>query len=152
LKYRLLIFPSDSIGIVVGLVFLNIPETAAGIQSLKTICYYTMPCLFYLSIVVAVFLLCEELVIFDREREDNLYATVPWVASLILSYLPANVIFPVRPHPLLSTPELTLSRADSLRYHRLLHDRNAARQSRNQRLLLLRQCALTSSFSTFNAC
>jgi hypothetical protein len=56
-----------------------------------------MPCLFYLSIVVAVFLLCEELVIFDREREDRLYSTIPWVASLVLSYLPANVIFPVRP-------------------------------------------------------
>lgn len=86
-----------SIGVVVGLVFLDIPETTAGIQSLKTVCYYTMPCLFYLSIVVAVFLLCQELIIFDREREDNLYSTVPWVASLVLSYLPANVIFPVRP-------------------------------------------------------
>lgn len=31
---------------------------------------------------------------FDREREDALYATVPWVLSASLSYLPGQVVFP----------------------------------------------------------
>ncbi|GAA5870410.1 hypothetical protein JCM8547_004025 [Rhodosporidiobolus lusitaniae] len=82
------------IGVVVGVVFLDVPETPAGVQSLKTLIYFFHPCLFYLSIVVAVYLLCQELVVFDREREDGLYGAPAWVFSLILSYLPANVVFP----------------------------------------------------------
>ncbi|GAA6063063.1 hypothetical protein JCM10212_003008 [Sporobolomyces blumeae] len=82
------------IGIGIGLCFLNPPENPSGIQSIKTVVYFAGPGFFYLSIVVAVFLLCQELVIFDREQDDNLYGTVPWVIALFLGYLPANVIFP----------------------------------------------------------
>ncbi|GAA5886465.1 hypothetical protein JCM6882_001645 [Rhodosporidiobolus microsporus] len=82
------------IGIVLGLVFLNPPETPAGVQSLKTAIYFALPGMFYLSIVVAVYVLCDALVVFDREREDSLYGTVPWVLSTILSYLPVNALFP----------------------------------------------------------
>jgi hypothetical protein len=111
-----------SIGVVVGLVFLNPPENPSGIQSLKTVVYFSTPAMYYLcaflpaaelnlnllpadeldlnltphstAIILAVFILCGELVVFDREREDNMYKTVPWVASVFLSYLPANVVFP----------------------------------------------------------
>ncbi|BGP27054.1 ATP-binding cassette transporter snq2 [Rhodotorula toruloides] len=82
------------IGVVVGLVFLNPPETPSGVQSLKTVVYFSTPAMYYLSIILAVFILCGELIVFDREREDNMYKTVPWVASVFLSYLPANVVFP----------------------------------------------------------
>ncbi|CEQ39426.1 SPOSA6832_00937 [Sporobolomyces salmonicolor] len=82
------------IGVVLGLAFLNPPESPSGIQSLKTVVYFSGPGFFYLSIVVAVFILCQELVIFDREREDNLYSTVPYVLATILGYLPGNVVFP----------------------------------------------------------
>ncbi|CDR35783.1 hypothetical protein NBRC10512_006151 [Rhodotorula toruloides] len=82
------------IGVVVGLVFLNPPETPSGVQSLKTVVYFSTPAMYYLSIILAVFILCGELVVFDREREDNMYKTVPWVVSVFLSYLPANVVFP----------------------------------------------------------
>ncbi|GAA5939117.1 uncharacterized protein JCM15063_004431 [Sporobolomyces koalae] len=82
------------IGVGIGLCFLNLPETPSGIQSLKTVVYFFAPGFFYLSIVIAVFNLCQELVIFDRERDDNLYGTTPWVIALILGNLPANVVFP----------------------------------------------------------
>ncbi|GJN93059.1 hypothetical protein Rhopal_006104-T1 [Rhodotorula paludigena] len=82
------------IGVVLGLVFFDPPETPAGIVSLKTLAYMNGPAFFYLSIILAIFLLCQELVVFDREREDNLYTTVPWVVSTILSYGPVNVICP----------------------------------------------------------
>ncbi|GAA5912086.1 uncharacterized protein JCM6883_007106 [Sporobolomyces salmoneus] len=82
------------IGVGIGLCFLRLPETPSGIQSLKTVVYFFAPGFFYLSIVIAVFNLCQELVIFDREQDDNLYGTVPWVIALILGNLPANVIFP----------------------------------------------------------
>ena len=82
------------IGLVMGLAFLNPPSTPAGIQSFKTVTFFCQPGYFYLSIILAVFILCEELVVFDREREDNMYKTLPWVASTILSYLPMNAIIP----------------------------------------------------------
>lgn len=105
-----------SIGVVIGLVFLEPAETPAGIQTLKTLCYMQAPAFYYLSIIVsrateparlsraagpdsvifrpqlAVFLLCNELVVFDREREDNIYSTGPWVISTILSYAPINIL------------------------------------------------------------
>ncbi|GAA6030923.1 hypothetical protein JCM8097_008938 [Rhodosporidiobolus ruineniae] len=82
------------IGVVLGLVFLNPPETPAGIQSLKTALYVCGPTMFYLSIIIGCWIWCGELVIFDREQEDGLYSTVPYVLSLFISYLPINVAFP----------------------------------------------------------
>ncbi|GAA5828021.1 hypothetical protein JCM3770_002793 [Rhodotorula araucariae] len=80
------------IGVLLGLVFFDPPETPAGIASLKTLAYVNDTAFYYLSIILAIFLLCGELVVFDREREDNLYSSVPWVLSVILSYGPINVI------------------------------------------------------------
>ncbi|ORY74754.1 P-loop containing nucleoside triphosphate hydrolase protein [Leucosporidium creatinivorum] len=82
------------IGVGMGLAFLNPPETPAGIQSLKTLVYQSTPAFFYLSIVVYVFLLCEELVIFDREREDHLYKTLPATLAIFLSALPLAILAP----------------------------------------------------------
>ncbi|GAA5832082.1 hypothetical protein JCM11251_002811 [Rhodosporidiobolus azoricus] len=82
------------IGIVLGLVFLNPPETPAGVQSLKTAIYFSLPGMFYLSIVIGVYIMCEALVVFDREREDSLYSTVPWSLAMFLSYLPVTALFP----------------------------------------------------------
>lgn len=73
---------------------LHLRPCAAGIQSMKTIVYQSTPACFYLSIIIYTFILCGELVVFDREREDSLYGTIPWVAASFLSYLPSNVIFP----------------------------------------------------------
>ena len=83
-----------SIGLGLGLAFWFPPETPAGIQSIKTITYQSSPACFYLSIIIFVYLLCAELVIFDREREDGLYGTVPYVVASFVSYLPANLAFP----------------------------------------------------------
>ncbi|KAL8287491.1 hypothetical protein RQP46_003349 [Phenoliferia psychrophenolica] len=82
------------IGVAIGLAFLNPPETPAGIQSLKTVVYQSTPAAFYLSIIVAVWIHCGELAIFDREQEDNLYQTMPYVVGSWISYLPGNIIFP----------------------------------------------------------
>lgn len=56
--------------------------------------YQSTPAAFYLSIIVACWIQCTELTIFDREREDNLYSVVPYALGSWLSYLPGNVIFP----------------------------------------------------------
>ncbi|KAK4057385.1 ATP-binding cassette transporter snq2 [Microbotryomycetes sp. JL221] len=80
------------VGVVMGLAFLNPPETPSGVQTLKTIIFQSTPAFYYLSIVVFSFLLCPLLQLFDREREDNLYATLPAVVALVLQFVPVMVI------------------------------------------------------------
>lgn len=87
----LLLIAEPSVGVVLGLAFLEPPETPGGIQSLKTIVYMSGPGMFYLSIIVYVFILTTELVVFDRDREDGLYSTPPAVFAYFFSYLPVNV-------------------------------------------------------------
>lgn len=82
------------IGICLGLAFLTPPETPGGIQSLKTIIYQSTPAFFYLSIIVSVFIQTAELAVFDREKDDGLYSTIPWVVANFFSYLPQNIVFP----------------------------------------------------------
>ncbi|KZT29972.1 P-loop containing nucleoside triphosphate hydrolase protein [Neolentinus lepideus HHB14362 ss-1] len=81
-------------GVATGLTFYKPPETPAGIQTLKTVYYQGQVAFFYLSIVIYIFILCNNLVIFDREREDHLYSVVPYVLSNFLAFLPINVMGP----------------------------------------------------------
>lgn len=85
---------SCSVGVVLGLAFLTPPETPGGIQSLKTVLYQSGPAMFYLYIIVYVFILTNELVVFDRDREDGLYGTVPATFAYFTSYLPLNIVVP----------------------------------------------------------
>lgn len=90
---QILIFRNapSSIGVALGLAFLNPPSTPGGVQTLKTIIYQSTPAYFYLSIIISVFLHTGALVVFDREREDGLYGTVAWVTSLLVAAAPAAV-------------------------------------------------------------
>ena len=63
-------------------------------QSLKTLSFQVVPVYAYLSQVVWTFKWCTALVVFDREREDNLYAPASWVMAEMLAWLPMNVISP----------------------------------------------------------
>ncbi|KAK4052819.1 ATP-binding cassette transporter snq2 [Microbotryomycetes sp. JL201] len=80
------------VGVFMGLAFLNPPETPAGVQTLKTLIFQSTPAFYYLSIVVFIYLLCPLLQLFDREREDNLYATAPAVLAFMLQFLPVMVV------------------------------------------------------------
>ena len=85
----------NSLGVALGLAFLNPPETPAGIQTFKTIIFQSTPAFFYLSIIIAVAVWVVELQVFDREREDGLYSAVPFVLASTISFLPANIVFPM---------------------------------------------------------
>lgn len=82
------------IGLATGLTFYKPPETPAGIQTLKTVYYQGQVAFFYLSIVLYIFIICSNLIVFDREREDHLYSVVPYVVSNFLAFLPINIITP----------------------------------------------------------
>ncbi|KAM0786926.1 hypothetical protein ACM66B_002348 [Microbotryomycetes sp. NB124-2] len=80
------------VGVFMGLAFLNPPETPAGVQTIKTLIFQSTPAFYYLAIVVFIYLLCPLLTVFDREREDNLYATLPAVLAFMLQFLPIMVV------------------------------------------------------------
>ena len=84
-----------SLGVALGLAFLNPPETPAGIQTFKTIIFQSTPAFFYLSIIIAVAVWTVELQVFDREREDGLYSAFPFVLASTIAFLPGNIIFPM---------------------------------------------------------
>ncbi|KAG8888726.1 hypothetical protein FRB98_006983 [Tulasnella sp. 332] len=68
------------LGIIFGLVFYQVPET----MSLQHLPYYT-----YLILVYSVYKFCTmDLIVFDREQEENLYSALPWVFSEFLVTLP----------------------------------------------------------------
>lgn len=50
-------------------------QTPTGIQSLKNLSFQLIPGVFYLQQVFWVYKFCTDLVVFDREREDNLYVS-----------------------------------------------------------------------------
>ncbi|KAF8310725.1 P-loop containing nucleoside triphosphate hydrolase protein [Clavulina sp. PMI_390] len=90
-----LAFQAIGLGIVMGVTFYQIPENPSGIQSLKTLAYQQAPCYFYLTLIYNIYRLCEtELVVFDREREDNLYAVVPYVISDLVANMPLHIMAP----------------------------------------------------------
>jgi riboflavin transporter FmnP len=83
------------LAVAMGAAFYRPPETPGGIQSLKTNIFQSIVCTYYLSFIIYIYVLCKLLVVFDREREDQLYdSTVAYLVSLVFTYLPVNVIYP----------------------------------------------------------
>ncbi|GMK58369.1 hypothetical protein CspeluHIS016_0504010 [Cutaneotrichosporon spelunceum] len=82
------------LGVLMGVTYANIQDTPTGIQSLKNLSFQIIPGVFYLQQVFWVYKFCSDLVIFDREREDNLYDVVPYVLSDWVSFLLPAILSP----------------------------------------------------------
>ncbi|KAG8836185.1 hypothetical protein FRC17_009528 [Serendipita sp. 399] len=87
-------FQAAIIGVMLGVSYFQLEELPTDIQSLKTLCFQYMAAYFYLTIVYSIYRYCNELVVFDRERQDHLYKVIPWLISEIISNLPINIFFP----------------------------------------------------------
>jgi hypothetical protein len=72
--------------------FYQLGDTPSDIQSLKTLCFQVVPVYGYMVQVVWIYKWCTSLVVFDREREDGLYAPAAWLSAEFLAWLPINVI------------------------------------------------------------
>lgn len=82
------------LGVIVGVTYANIPPTPTGIQSLKNLTFQLVPSVFYLQQVFWIYKFCKDLIILDREREDNLYDVVPYVLSDWVSFLVPAIFAP----------------------------------------------------------
>ncbi|KAG8903628.1 hypothetical protein FRB99_002933 [Tulasnella sp. 403] len=77
------------LGGIMGFAFFRLPENPSGIQSLKTLSLQHLPYYTYLTLIYSIYRFCTTtLVIFDREREDNLYAVGPWLVGEFITNLP----------------------------------------------------------------
>ena len=83
------------LGFVLGLVYFQLKGQPNDIQSLKAYCFQLPFAFTYLTQVVWIWKWCANLVMFDRELEDGLYAPGPWVIAELVAWLPVNVASPV---------------------------------------------------------
>ncbi|BEI93776.1 uncharacterized protein CcaverHIS019_0602350 [Cutaneotrichosporon cavernicola] len=89
-----LLLQGTVLGVFMGVTYANIPDTPTGVQSLKNLSFQMIPGVFYLQQVFWVYKFCNDLIIFDREREDNLYDVVPYVLSDWVSFLLPAILSP----------------------------------------------------------
>ncbi|KAJ3843785.1 P-loop containing nucleoside triphosphate hydrolase protein [Lentinula raphanica] len=77
-----------SMGLVCGLVFLNLPKTLAGIRSREAALYIACSLQGYLVLLYDIYRLTgPSLSLFDREHSERVVDVVPWVASTRLARL-----------------------------------------------------------------
>ncbi|KAJ7037530.1 P-loop containing nucleoside triphosphate hydrolase protein [Mycena alexandri] len=86
------LFQSVGIGLFMGLTYYNLQGTPADIQSLKGATFQMFPGYYYLTQVYWIYKFCSDFIIFDREREDHLYSTFPYIiAEFIANLVPTTV-------------------------------------------------------------
>ncbi|KAJ6501512.1 P-loop containing nucleoside triphosphate hydrolase protein [Mycena vitilis] len=85
---------SVGIGLFMGLTYFNLQGNPADIQSLKGASFQFFPGYFYLTQVYWIYKFCTDFIIFDREREDRLYSTFPYLIADFTSNLLPTIIPP----------------------------------------------------------
>ncbi|KZV81463.1 P-loop containing nucleoside triphosphate hydrolase protein [Exidia glandulosa HHB12029] len=80
------------IGLLMGITFYRLGEQPNDVQSLKTLAFQVVPVYGYMTQVVWIYKWCTSLVVFDREREDGLYAPSAWLAAEFIAWLPVNIL------------------------------------------------------------
>ncbi|KAJ3277913.1 hypothetical protein HK104_002846 [Borealophlyctis nickersoniae] len=87
------------IGLCLGYIFWQQPDTPAGILGKTNGLYIVSTVYNYLSLIFMVFILSKEIQVFDRERKDGLYGVLPyilgWLAAKTWLYLLLSVLYSV---------------------------------------------------------
>ncbi|KAJ3387184.1 hypothetical protein HDU92_002060 [Lobulomyces angularis] len=78
--------------VCVGLIFFQMPEDLAGIYSRKSILYLISSLQPYLFLIYMIYKLSEEIKVFDREREDNMYTVLAYFVSSFIANFPLQLL------------------------------------------------------------
>jgi hypothetical protein len=82
-------------GALLGAIFYNLSEELSGVLSRRSALYIVASMQTYLMLIFTIYKLSNDMVIFDRERADNMYGTIPYMIAQFFSTLPFNIIFPL---------------------------------------------------------
>jgi ABC-type multidrug transport system ATPase subunit len=84
------------ISVLLGIIFYHIPtDLISGIRSRVAVLYLLSSMQSYLLLIFALYILVDELAVFDRERSDHMYEAIPWVISRWLSTSVLNILLPI---------------------------------------------------------
>ncbi|KAF9982157.1 hypothetical protein BGZ75_006472 [Mortierella antarctica] len=83
------------IGVAVGVVFYQLDDSLAGIRSRSSLVYAVGAIQAYLMLMIMIYRLSQDIVVYDRERMDRWYGPVPHIVSSCLYSAPTNVLYPV---------------------------------------------------------
>ncbi|KAJ3095113.1 hypothetical protein HDU97_007254 [Phlyctochytrium planicorne] len=103
------------LGIVMGSIFYQLDESPGGILSRKSLLYSVCALQNYLGLMFIIYKLCNELIVFDRERADKMYSVpaylLSWFSVNIFLYAGLAVIFSTLIYFMVGL------RSDDLSYH-----------------------------------
>ncbi len=80
------------VSIVVSLIFLRLDDSANAILSRKSVLYLSVSLQPSLQILIIIYKLCEDLKLFDRERQDSMYSVGSFLVSWFVANLPLQII------------------------------------------------------------
>ncbi|KAG0204964.1 hypothetical protein BGX28_003265 [Mortierella sp. GBA30] len=84
------------IGLAVGVVFYQLDGSLAGIRSRSSLVYSVGAVQAYLMLMIMIYRLSQDIVIYDRERMDGWYGPLPHLISSCLYSAPPNILYPIR--------------------------------------------------------
>ncbi|KAF9394137.1 hypothetical protein BGX21_010470 [Mortierella sp. AD011] len=82
------------IGLAVGAAFYDMDGTLSGIRSRSSLTYSVGAIQSYLMLMVFIYRLSQDIVIYDRERIDRWYGPLPHIISTFLYSAPSNIVYP----------------------------------------------------------
>jgi len=83
------------IGLAVGCIFFQLDDSAEGIRSRTSLVYSVGAIQAYLMLMIFIYRLSQEIVIYDRERIDRWYGPLPHLVSGVLFSAIPNIVYPV---------------------------------------------------------
>ncbi|KAG0044646.1 hypothetical protein BGZ83_010116 [Gryganskiella cystojenkinii] len=83
------------IGLAVGVIFSQLNDTAEGIRSRASLVFSVGSIQSYLMLMILIFRLSQDIVIYDRERMDRWYGPLPHLVSTVLYSALPNTLYPV---------------------------------------------------------
>ncbi|KAI8353411.1 P-loop containing nucleoside triphosphate hydrolase protein [Mortierella sp. GBAus27b] len=89
------VLESIVVGLVVGSIFYQINGSMNGIHSRAALVYTAGSIQPYLMLMINIFRLSREIVVYDRERADRWYGPVAHIASTFLNMVPLNIVYPI---------------------------------------------------------
>lgn len=83
------------IGLAIGCIYYQLDDSLQGIRSRASLVYSTGAVQTYLMVMILIYQLSQEIVVYDRERVDRWYGPLAYLVSRVLYSAIPNIVYPV---------------------------------------------------------